>query len=1132
MKKKIISSLLAMLMVTGAAAIPAAAAETEAEAVAAAVDTEAVSAVTPGKVTLNGAESFNFSAQNYSRWSQTVKSYLMQKSDGTLERVEYDTNAGKLLYEVYSADGKTKKSSGYIANELDLFGGVFSGSDYNYVVYGKRNSAHSDSAEVLRIVKYSKDWKKQSYAMVRGANTAVPFDAGSLRMTESNGKLYIHTCHGMYGGHQANMSYVITESNMSVAEANYDVSYFGTGYVSHSFNQFVKEDGTSLYRVDHGDAYPRAITLTKAGLSGNLKSVTTAQPVDLSNTGSTGSNDTGASVGGFELSSDKCIIAFNAVDFTKANADPYGKRNIYLSFTGKDLSSTKNIKITNYSSTSNINVSTPQLVKLSNTRFLLLWEEINTDQNTVVTKLCTVNGSGQIESQGIVTTNYLLSDCQPILCKDGGVRWYAGMAEQPVLYTVNPSALSQSAGGAAQPMNKEIPVTLEVGESYTVPAAIVSGSGGKGWGGYYEFMNSIDTSTYTVTAKEPTSGYINFSMNYGGTVTYNFTIIAAVPRPGAPTLTLTNTAAGLKASWNSVDLAKSYDVFYRLTMGSTLSKLSTTATSVIIPNTQPGMPYYVQVQSIGENGVKGAVSTSKSLTYIPQVKPLVTLVNQSNGLLVSWNAIDRAEKYMVAYKETSGSTWTTVKTANLNYTLTNLTPGTKYSAYVKPIYNGTKGVASTTNTKIYVPQVKTTVKLSNKTNGIRASWTAIAGATKYNVYYKQAGDSAWTTKETTSLNYTLTGIEPGMQYFVRVKPLFNTVYGMYSDTVSLAYVPQLQTTVSLANQANGIRANWTAVSGATSYIVYYKAATASNWSSKCTTALTYTVTGLAAGTEYSIRVKPVFAGTPGLYSAISKLTYVPQVKPVVTLSNKSNGIRAEWAAVTGATKYLVLYRQTGASTWTSVETANPYYAITGITPTVEYQVKVRAIFVSSYGLYSSTVKLTYVPQAKPKLTLANQTNAIRAEWKAINGATKYIVYYKQSDASSWSSTETTNLYYLYQGTKPGISYSIQVKPVFNTLNGVYSSVYKLTYVPQVRPVVTLTNKTNGVRASWSAISGATKYTVYYKKTDDATWSSVQTTNCYYTYTAAAKGTGYSFQVQPVFGNANGLYSTVKSITFN
>ena len=112
MKKKIISILLAMMTAAGAAAVPVAAAETEAvgaaadsEAVAAEIEDEAVSAASASAVKLSGTASFNFSAQDYTTWSKVMNSYLSEKSDGTLERVEYCPDNNMLIYEVYSADG-------------------------------------------------------------------------------------------------------------------------------------------------------------------------------------------------------------------------------------------------------------------------------------------------------------------------------------------------------------------------------------------------------------------------------------------------------------------------------------------------------------------------------------------------------------------------------------------------------------------------------------------------------------------------------------------------------------------------------------------------------------------------------------------------------------------------------------------------------------------------------------------------------------------------------------------------------------------------------------------------------------------------------------------------------------------
>ena len=1138
MKKKFISVLLALMTASGAAVIPAAAAETEAvgaaadsEAVAAEIEDEAVSAASASAVKLSGTASFNFSAQDYSTWNKVMNSYLSEKSDGTLERVEYCPDNNMLIYEVYSADGKTKKKSGSISMELPLFGGFFSGSDCNYVVFGKSNPNNDDKSEVLRVVKYSKDWERQSSVSVYGANTKNPFEAGSLRMAEKNGKLYIHTCHKMYNGHQANMSYVITESDMKIAECNYNVLWFEKGYVSHSFNQFIQNDGTYLYRVDHGDAYPRAITLTKVSLSGSINTVSTCEPVSLANTGNTGYNYTGVSVGGFELSSDKCIIAFNGVDFTKANADPNGKRNIYLSITGKDLASSKNVKLTNYGSTSNINVSTPQLVKINNSRFLVMWEETDTSKMTMITKLASVSADGVVDSQGIVSTNYMLSDCQPILCKDGAVRWYASDADAATLYTVNPSAISQAASSTASSLNKEISVTLAIGDTYEVPKSVVSRSGWKSKGGSPSFFNCVD-SNYVVTAKECCTGTLKFEMNYGGLITYKFTIVESLPKPGAPTLTLTNQTNGLKASWNSVSNAKSYTVYYRLTMGGEWSTVSTSSTSTLLKNIEPGMPYIVQVQSIGENNVKGDYSTTKTITYIPQVTPSITLKNTSNGIRVDWQTSSGAEKYTVYHKLTPASAWTSVRTSSNFYTLTDVTPGSNYSVKVQPIYNGSKGLASAVYSLTYVPQVKPDLTLANKTNGIRADWNKIDGATKYILYYKKSSDSAWSNREAINNFYTITEITPGEQYTIKVRPVFGSSNGVYSIAYNKVYVPQVKTTVTLSNKSNGIRADWTAVSGATKYVVSYKKASDSAWTSKETTNIYYMTTGLAAGTSYSFRVQPVFGSSNGVNSAEVKLTYIPQVKPVVTLSNKSNGIRAEWKEVAGATKYIVYYKQSDASAWSSTETKNLYYPlITNIEIGKSYSFQVKPVFGTVNGLYSTVAKLTYIPQVKPTVTLSNKSNGIRAEWGAVTGATKYIVYYKQTGETTWSSKETSNLYFALTGIKAGTNYSIQLQPVFGTLKGAYSTVKTLTYVPQIKPTVTLANKTNGIRISWNAISGATKYRVFYKKTGDSSWTSVQTSNCYYTYLNAVKGTNYSFQVQPIFDSTYGLYSTVSTITY-
>lgn len=205
-------------------------------------------------------ESSNSNAQNYTKWSTPIESYLTETTDGKLMRVQKtDDNTG-ILVEYYTKDYKLQESK-IIDDELPIFGGFYATDVNYYILSGQSNKETDDSVEVVRITKYDKNWNRIASASEYGANTKVPFDAGSARMTHDGKYLFIRTCHLMYSGHQANYTIQVDTEQMKVTSAFsgvYDSTY---GYISHSFNQFIKIDNGQLVGVDHGDFYPRAFLL-------------------------------------------------------------------------------------------------------------------------------------------------------------------------------------------------------------------------------------------------------------------------------------------------------------------------------------------------------------------------------------------------------------------------------------------------------------------------------------------------------------------------------------------------------------------------------------------------------------------------------------------------------------------------------------------------------------------------------------------------------------------------------------------------------------------------------------------------------------------------------------------------------
>ena len=66
-------------------------------------------------------------------------------------RVFYD---GKKIGIEYYDDNFMIQSKKSLDMELELWGGFYAGSDAYYLVEGQKNTAESDTAEVIRVIKY------------------------------------------------------------------------------------------------------------------------------------------------------------------------------------------------------------------------------------------------------------------------------------------------------------------------------------------------------------------------------------------------------------------------------------------------------------------------------------------------------------------------------------------------------------------------------------------------------------------------------------------------------------------------------------------------------------------------------------------------------------------------------------------------------------------------------------------------------------------------------------------------------------------------------------------------------------------------------------------------------------------
>lgn len=158
------------------------------------------------------------------------------------------------------------------------------------------------------------------------------------------------------------------------------------------------------------------------------------------------------------------------------------------------------------------------------------------------------------------------------------------------------------------------------------------------------------------------------------------------------------------------------------------------------------------------------------------------------------------------------------------------------------------------------------------------NWTAVSGATGYNIQYRAVGSSSWNPGVSSTNSYALTGLTASTSYEFQVQAVCGETSGNYSATstfTTAGTTPSCGTPTGLASSAitsTTATVSWGAVSGATGYNLQIRVNGTTTWTTFAVTANSANITGLTAGTTYQFQVQANCNGTLSSYSSIASFT--------------------------------------------------------------------------------------------------------------------------------------------------------------------------------------------------------------------------------------------------------------------
>ncbi len=314
-----------------------------------------------------------------------------------------------------------------------------------------------------------------------------------------------------------------------------------------------------------------------------------------------------------------------------------------------------------------------------------------------------------------------------------------------------------------------------------------------------------------------------------------------------------------------------------------------------------------------------------------------------------------------------------------------------------------------------------TTTSSITTSSATLSWTAVSGATSYNVQYKLASASTYTTVNTASTSYSLSGLTSGTAYNWNVNAVCAS--GTSSNSADLTFTTTADVTcgtpsglTSSSITTTGVTLGWTAVSGATSYNVQYRLTSSATWTTTTSTTNSKNLIGLASSSSYTFQVQAVCTSGSSAYSSTATFTTLTSTSTCSDVY-ESNGTSSSASVIATNTDITALI---GSST------DNDYFKFTTTSPNTKIKIVLSNLpFDYDVRLYNSSLTQLSISQnggTTSETIIRNTTTA----------ATYYIRVYGYNGA--YSTTSCYNLRVNVSGTNFRSSDNLSADvatPIFN-----------------------------------------------------------------------------------------------------
>ncbi|MCL2143112.1 MAG: fibronectin type III domain-containing protein, partial [Methanomassiliicoccaceae archaeon] len=720
--------------------------------------------------------------------------------------------------------------------------------------------------------------------------------------------------------------------------------------------------------------------------------------------------------------------------------------------------------------------------------------------------------------------------------------------------------------------------------------------------------DTIDKDAHNVTGLSPDTVYyfiVVVEDGAGNKAAYSAVSVKTLAPPAAPTgLTAEPGNEEVTLSWTTPDDGGSTIINYQVSYGTNAGYVRNwvdipdsdeNMTTYTVTGLTNGTNYRFEIRAVN---IVGEGPSSGTRTAIPITSPAApgnfTATPGVGQVVLTWttptgNGGSSITGYQISYGETAVyvPNWTGIPSSasTATYTVTGLTNGIDYTFEVRAVNAVGGGDTSGTQTAKprTIPDAPDNFTATPGNEQVVLTWRMPndGGNTiiRYELSYGETATYATDWHEipgsdADTITYTVTGLTNGTDYTFEIRAVNGIGNSATSgtETAMPKTVPDAPGDLEAWYGDEEVTLTWTTPYDGGIPIIGYKISYGGTdtyvraWNDipgSDATTVTYTVTGLTNGMNYTFEVRAVTAADEGPFSTVTETPKtVPDAVTDLTATAGNGEVALSWTTPHNGggiiTKYQISYDETDApyvTDWHDMpgsDATTVKYTVTGLTNGVEYTFEVRAVNAAGEALTSGTETATpmTVPAAPGSFAAAADNAQVVLTWTTPDDGgspiTGYKISYGKSDEyfMDWKDipgSGASTVTYTVTGLTNGIEYTFEVRAINGAGNGVTSGKQTATpkTVPSAPTGLTVAFGDGEAVLSWTTpFNGGSpiiEYEISYGETGSyvAEWHSIPGSDAdtvTYTVTGLTNGTEYTFEVRAINAVGNGVTSGTQTAT--